>query len=41
MTHSAFFSGANDQFTNAFQLDSNGQVTPYSTYVDKMKITYK
>jgi hypothetical protein len=41
MTHSAFFSGANDQFTNAFQLDSNGQVTPYGVYVDRMKITYK
>jgi len=41
VTHTAFFSGANDQFTNAFQLDSNGQITPYSAYVDKMKITYK
>ncbi len=41
MTHAAFFSGANDQFTNAFQLDSNGQITPYSVYLDKMKITYK
>ena len=41
MTHSAFFSGANDQFTNAFQLDSNGQITPYSVYLDKMKISYK
>jgi len=41
MTHSAFFSGANDQFTNAFQLDSDGQITPYSVYLDKMKITYK
>lgn len=41
MTHDAFFSGANDQFTNAFQLDSDGQITPYSVYLDKMKITYK
>ncbi len=41
MTHNAFFSGAYDQFTNAFQLDSNGQVTSYSVYVDKMTIAYK
>jgi len=41
MTHNAFFSGANDQFTNAFQLDSDGQITPYSVYLDRMKISYK
>jgi hypothetical protein len=42
ITHNAFFSGAaNAQFTNAFQLDSNGTATPYNVYVDKMRITYQ
>ena len=42
ITHNAFFSGAtNNQFTNAFQLDSNSAAAPYSVYVDKMKITYQ
>jgi len=42
ITHNAFFSGAtNNQFTNAFQLDSNSVAAPYSVYVDKMKITYQ
>ncbi|HXB22214.1 MAG TPA: hypothetical protein VNV88_12570 [Candidatus Solibacter sp.] len=41
MTHNAFFSGSGNQFTNAFQLDSNGRPDPYSVYVDKMKISYK
>ena len=41
MTHNAFFSGSSDQFTNAFQLDSNSHSDPYSVYVDKMKITYE
>jgi hypothetical protein len=42
ITHNAFFSGAaNNQFTNAFQLDSNSAATPYSVYVDQMKITYR
>jgi hypothetical protein len=41
MTHDAFFSGANDQFTNAFQLDSNGHPDAYNVYVDRMKVTYK
>lgn len=39
--HNAFFSGSGDQFTNAFQLDSNGIPNPYRVYVDKMKITYQ
>lgn len=41
ITHAAFFSGSANQFTNAFQLDSNGVAAPYSTYVDRMKITYR
>lgn len=41
ITHNAFFSGAaNNQFTNAVQLDSNSVAAPYSVYVDGMKITY-
>ena len=39
--HNAFFSGSGDQFTNAFQLDSNNIPSPYRVYVDKMKITYQ
>ena len=40
--HDAFFSGAaNDQFTNAFQLDSNSVPLPYSVFLDRMKVTYK
>jgi len=42
ITHNAFFSGAaNNQFTNAVQLDSNSTAAPYSIYVDGMKITYR
>ncbi len=41
ITHNAFNSGANNQFTNAIQLDSNSTATPYSIYVDKMRITYQ
>jgi hypothetical protein len=42
ITHNAFFSGAaNNQFTNAFQLDSNSTATPYNVYVDKMRIIYR
>jgi hypothetical protein len=42
ITHNAFFSGAaNNQFTNAFQLDSNSAAAPYSVYVDQMSITYR
>jgi len=41
MTHNAFFTGSSDQFTNAFQLDSNSRTDPYSLYVDKMKISYE
>ena len=42
IVHNAFFSGAvNNQFTNAFQLDSNSVAADYSTFVDKMKITWK
>jgi len=39
--HDAFFSGSNDQFTNAIQLDSNLHPDPYSVVVDKMRIAYK
>ena len=39
--HDAFFANDNDKFTNAFQLDSNNIPSPYSVYVDKMRITYK
>ncbi len=42
ITHNAFFSGAaNNQFTNAFQLDSNSTAAAYSVYVDQMKIVYQ
>jgi hypothetical protein len=42
ITHNAFFSGAaNNQFTNAFQLDSNSTAAAYSVFVDQMKITYQ
>jgi len=42
ITHNAFFSGAaNNQFTNAVQLDSNSTATPYSVYIDSMRITYR
>jgi hypothetical protein len=30
--------GFGDRFTNAFQLDSNGAMDPYSVYVDSMKV---
>src|SRR6267142_143038 len=42
ITHNAFFSGAaNNQFTNAVQLDSNLTASPYSVYIDSMRITYR
>ena len=42
ITHNAFFSGAaNNQFTNAVQLDSNSTAAAYSVFVDQMKITYQ
>lgn len=41
ITHSAFNSGAGDQFTNAVQLDINSAGTPYNIYVDRMRITYR
>lgn len=41
ITHNAFFSGGNNQFTNAIQLDSNSTPTPYNISVDKMTITYQ
>jgi hypothetical protein len=41
VTHNAFNSGARDKFTNAVQLDSNSSATPYSVYIDKMRITYQ
>lgn len=42
IAHNAFFSGAaNNQFTNAVQLDSNSTASPYSVYIDSMRITYK
>lgn len=41
VTHNAAFTGAGNQFTNAVQLDSDSTATPYSMYVDKMKITYQ
>lgn len=39
--HNAVFSGSNDQFTNAVQLDSNSIPSPYNIYVDKMQLTYQ
>ena len=42
ITHNAFFSGsANNQFTNAVQLDSNSTAAAYSVFIDQMKITYQ
>jgi hypothetical protein len=41
ITHNAFFSGGGNQFTNAFQLDSNSSATPYNVSVDQMTITYQ
>ena len=42
ITHNAFFSGAaNNQFTNAVQLDSNSTPLPYNISVDQMTITYQ
>lgn len=40
-SHNAFFSGGRNQFTNAFQLDSNSTPAPYNVNVDLMKITYR
>jgi hypothetical protein len=38
--HTAPFTGAKfNQFTNAFQLDSNFKAAPYSVYVDRMRIS--
>lgn len=39
--HDAFQQSGNDQFSNALQLDSNNIPSPYSIFVDKMKITFK
>jgi hypothetical protein len=39
--HPAFFSGSNNQFTSAVQLDSNGKAAAWDVYVDKMKIEYR
>jgi len=39
--HNAFFSNGRNQFSNAFQLDSNSKPTPYQVYVDRMRITYQ
>jgi hypothetical protein len=41
ITHNAAFTGAGNQFTNAVQLDSNSSSTPFTIYVDKMRITYQ
>lgn len=40
--HDAFFANnGSNNFANAIQLDSNNLPSPYSIFVDKMKITYK
>ncbi len=41
ISHNAFFSNGRNQFSNAFQLDSNSVPTPYQVYVDRMRITYQ
>jgi len=41
ITHNAPLTGGSNQFSNAFQLDSNSVPAAYSVYVDKMKITYQ
>jgi len=39
--HDAVYTGANNQFANAIQLDTNNLPAPYSIYVDEMTITYQ
>jgi hypothetical protein len=39
--HDAVNRGVADKFTNAFQLDSNSQATPYGVYVDAMQVSYR
>lgn len=39
--HDAVATTRQNQFANAFQLDSNSVPAPYSVYVDEMTITYK
>jgi hypothetical protein len=38
--HNAFNSGGGNQFSNAVQLDTNSQTTPYKIFVDKMNIIH-
>lgn len=39
--HAAKSWSSGHYLTNAFQLDLNGNATPYHVYVDKMSVTYK
>jgi hypothetical protein len=39
--HDAVFTGANNQFANAIQLDSNSVPAAYNIFVDEMTITYQ
>ncbi len=41
ITHNAFLSGGSNQFSNAFQLDSNSTPAAYNVSVDQMTITYQ
>jgi hypothetical protein len=41
ISHNAYFKGSSNQFSNAFQLDSNSVPTPYQVFVDRMKVTYQ
>jgi len=39
--HNAVLTGQGDEFTNAFQIDSNNVPQAYSVFVDRMRVTYK
>lgn len=41
ISHNAAFTNGRNQFSNAFQLDSNSQATPYHVYVDRMRVMYQ
>jgi hypothetical protein len=39
ITHDALFTGNGPELTNAFQVDLDGNSTPYHVYVDNMTVT--
>ncbi len=40
IAHAALYTGNGPELTNAFQLDLDGNSTPYHVYMDNMKVTY-